>query len=176
MGNIHDTFAITIKKGSEVVGHCPRKILALCSIFIRRGGKITCQVTGSRRYSSDLPQGGLEIPCKLTFYTSKKSEADKTEKLIKNSLSKNITDTIIAVDTRLSNHPFASTSKPLHFNASTSLASINLDGDVEQPVKKQKVGSKEVEEIIMGNELSDRHINMAQNLLKSQFPQFNGFN
>ena len=27
----------------------------------------------------------------------------------------------------------------------------------------------------MGNELSDLHVNMAQNLLKAQFPQFNGF-
>ena len=39
----------------------------------------------------------------------------------------------------------------------------------------QKISSKEVEEIIMGNELSDLHVNMAQNLLKAQFPQFNGF-
>ena len=26
-----------------------------------------CQVTGKRRYSSDLVQGGVEIPCTLTF-------------------------------------------------------------------------------------------------------------
>ena len=96
MGNIHDTFAVAIKKNSKVVGHCPRKFSVPCSIFIRRGGKIPCQVTDSRRYLSDLPQGGLEIPCKLMFYASKKSEADKTEKMVKNSLSKNI---IIAVDT-----------------------------------------------------------------------------
>ena len=60
VGNIHDTFGVASKKDSEVVGHCPRKISALCSIFIRRGGKIACQVTGRRRYSSDLPQRGLE--------------------------------------------------------------------------------------------------------------------
>ena len=49
VGNVHDTFAVAIKKDGEVVGHCPRKISALCSFFIRRGGKITCQVTGRRR-------------------------------------------------------------------------------------------------------------------------------
>lgn len=48
VGNIHDTFAVAIKKDGEVVGHCPRRISAVCSIFIRRGGKITCQVTGRR--------------------------------------------------------------------------------------------------------------------------------
>lgn len=38
----------------------------------------------------------------------------------------------------------------------------------------QKLSSKEVEDIIMGNELSDLHINMAQNLLKAQFSCLKG--
>jgi len=29
VGNIHDTFAVAIKKDGKVVGHCPRKISAL---------------------------------------------------------------------------------------------------------------------------------------------------
>ena len=33
----------------------------------KSGSSITCKVTGSRRYSSDLPQGGLEVPCTLEF-------------------------------------------------------------------------------------------------------------
>ena len=37
------------------------------SLFLRRGGSIRCKVTGSRHYSSDLPQGGLKIPCSLLF-------------------------------------------------------------------------------------------------------------
>jgi len=51
------------------VGHVPRLILMVCSIFIRRGGTIACVVTGPRQYSSDLPQGGLEIPCRYIFQT-----------------------------------------------------------------------------------------------------------
>ena len=31
------------------------------------GDTIDCFVSGSRRHSSDLPQGGLEVPCKLVF-------------------------------------------------------------------------------------------------------------
>ena len=71
VGNVY-TFAVAFKKDGEIVGNYPRKISAICSIFIRHGGKITCQVTGRRQHSSDLPQGGLEIPGKLTFHTNKK--------------------------------------------------------------------------------------------------------
>ena len=38
-----------------------------CAVFIRLGGIINCKVEGNQRYSSDLPQGGMEIPCKLIF-------------------------------------------------------------------------------------------------------------
>ena len=41
---------------------------------------------------------------------------------------------------------------------------------MKQPANKQKLGSKDVKNIIMGIELSDQHINMAQSILKSQFP------
>ena len=102
-------------------------------------------------------------------------QSGQTEKLIKNSLSKAILDAITAVDARISNLPATSTSAPQYVSASISLTSINLDDDVEQPAKKQKTGNKEVDEIIVGKELSDLHINMAQNLLKAQFPEFNGF-
>ena len=152
MGNVYDTFEVAVKKDDEIVGHCPRKLSAICSIFIRRGGKITCQVTGRRQHPSDLPQGGLEIPCKLTFHTNKKREADKTAKLIKNALSKNITNTETAVDVNFSSCP-TSASKSQHSSSSVSFASINLDDDMEQPAKKQKLGSKDVEDIIMGIEL-----------------------
>ena len=66
--NVADRYAVTVKKHSgETVGHLPKKISMLCSMFIDKGGDITCVVTGNRRYSSDLIQGGLEIPCSLVF-------------------------------------------------------------------------------------------------------------
>ena len=37
------------------------------SLFLLKNGTIDCVVIGGRRYSSDLPQGGLEIPCKSIF-------------------------------------------------------------------------------------------------------------
>ena len=36
-------------------------------MFIQRGGDIIATVTGRLRYSPDLVQDGLEIPCELTF-------------------------------------------------------------------------------------------------------------
>lgn len=61
------------------------KISALCSLFLRHGGTITCMVTGKRRHSQDLPQGGLDIPCTLTFVGNQKN-IDMVEKLVKKSL------------------------------------------------------------------------------------------
>ena len=63
----HDLFAVVICKSDIVVGHVLKRILSICSSFLRRGGTITCKVTGPRRYSADLLQGGLEIPYKLIF-------------------------------------------------------------------------------------------------------------
>ena len=51
---------MAIKKGSVVVEHVPRKISAVCSLFLR-AGTITAIVTDSCQYSNDLPQG--KVPC-----------------------------------------------------------------------------------------------------------------
>ena len=40
--NHHDPYAVTVSKNGIAVGHVPRKILALCSLFIRHGGTISC--------------------------------------------------------------------------------------------------------------------------------------
>ena len=67
---------MAVVKDGVIIGHLPRKISKICSLFLR-GGTISCIVSGGRRYSADLPQGGLEIPCKLLF----KGKAKKMEKL-----------------------------------------------------------------------------------------------
>jgi len=61
-----DWYAVAVIKDSG--GHVPQKNLTLCSTFIEQGsGDITYIVMGSRRYSSDLVQGSLEIPCTYIF-------------------------------------------------------------------------------------------------------------
>ena len=81
--NVQDRYAVSVKRG-VVVGHLPRKISRLCSLFLRRGGIIICTVSGGRRYSVDLPQGGIEVPCKLLF-KHKPKELRKIKKVLKES-------------------------------------------------------------------------------------------
>ena len=65
--NPRDRYAIAVCKGAEIVGHVPRYISTLCSLFIRRGGTLYAIVLGGRQYSKDLVQGGMEVPCRLHF-------------------------------------------------------------------------------------------------------------
>ena len=59
----------------EMTNHLlPRKVSRVCSIFLRREGCISCLVHGRRRYSEDLPQGGLEIPCRLDMFEGEVKE------------------------------------------------------------------------------------------------------
>ena len=50
------------EKGT-IIRHLPRKVSWVCSLFLPRRGTIECTVTGRRKYSADLAQGGLEVPC-----------------------------------------------------------------------------------------------------------------
>ena len=78
--NQRDRYAVAIKKNDgTILGHVPRKIskLPVCSLFLQRGGSIECIVSGRRRYSADLQQGGLEIPSKLIF----KASSNEVQKL-----------------------------------------------------------------------------------------------
>ena len=79
-----DPYAVAVIKAGEIVGHIWCTILTLCSLFLARGGNITCEVIGNRQYSRNLPQGGLELPCKLTFSISSK-EIAKVKRLIQSA-------------------------------------------------------------------------------------------
>ena len=62
--NVHDRYAVAILEQDIccTMGHIPCKISKECFYFIKTGGLIKVKITGQRR-RSDLPQGGLEIPC-----------------------------------------------------------------------------------------------------------------
>ena len=63
--NVTDRYAVAVTKDDVIVGYLPKKYSKIVSLFIKRGGSISCKVIGRRCYSRDLPQGGVEIPCKL---------------------------------------------------------------------------------------------------------------
>ena len=171
----------------RVVGHVPRRISAICSLFIRRGGRILCTVSGSRRYSADLPQGGVAIPMKLIFTATREQEATKAKKLIEGTLCINVTWDVTSSEERVeaiseaqgtsnSASP-AVTSCKLGQSVSATEKVVNLiDHElhiVEEPSKK-KAKFINLEGIIMGDQLTDIEINVAQSLLKKQFPKLNG--
>ena len=81
-GNAHDHFAVKVVKSGSIVGHLPKKISSMCSLFLRRRGVITCKITDpQKQYSRDLEQGGLEIPCLLLFQADQEL-LEKARKLL----------------------------------------------------------------------------------------------
>ena len=70
--NVHDPFAVKVMKAGSTVGHLPKKISSTCSLFIMKGRVILCKVSDpNRKYSRDLAQGGLKIPCVITLQGNK---------------------------------------------------------------------------------------------------------
>ena len=102
----------------RLVGHVPRRISSSCSVFIRRGcrSSIKCLITGSRCHSSDLPQGGLEIPCILIFTTKCAELRDKTKKVLESVLSVKVCEMDIATRSK----------QGFNFNKRKNLANSNL--------------------------------------------------
>ena len=80
-GNAADAYAVSVVKEGSIIGHLPQRISCVSTLFIRRGVAIRCRVTVRRRYSAELPQGGLEIPCFLLFEGNAK-EIKKLAKLL----------------------------------------------------------------------------------------------
>ena len=195
-GNIHDPSAVAITKDSVIVGHVPRAISAVCSSFIRRGGLILCRVSGSRRYSSDLPQGGLEVPCVLTFRVSKIKEIEKARNLIDSEsasfhikvgevektedLNHLSIDTPVlescSIEKNAKNFQDSSTTVLKDSTNSYALLMSDPDDDNKPLAKKRQLSDPEIEDLIMGAELTDRPINLAQKILQEQFPHLNGLN
>ena len=69
-----DPYAVAVTKshtgvvGMEIVGHVLHYLSTLYLLFIRQSGAVYwCIATGMHRYSKNLSQGGMEIPCKYNF-------------------------------------------------------------------------------------------------------------
>ena len=181
VGNSNDPLSVAVKKlmdgNNTIVGHIPRRISPLCSVFIRRGGSITCIVDGPRRYSADLPQGGLELPCKLLFSSPSLLESNKMKTLVQSAMEKShLEPKNESTNSRLTSTNAAATTEPLMDCSSAATQGddhVAVDDIVCSPPKKTFQTFDE-EGIIMGNELTDIEINLAQQLLKAQFNSING--
>ena len=50
LDNVHDCYAVCVMRHGTIIGHIPQQISCVCSPFLRRGGQISCKVTGSQGY------------------------------------------------------------------------------------------------------------------------------
>ena len=77
-GNRNNVFAVAMQSDGNIVGHVPRHISCICTLFIRRGGVLNCLITGSRRYSRDLPQEAWRFHAN-TFFLETKILSNRSE-------------------------------------------------------------------------------------------------
>ena len=186
-GNRFDSFAIVvISEDGEIIGHVPKLISAAASLFLRYSGLIKCKVTGSRQYSRNLPQGGLEIPCKLTFAGSEKY-IGKVKKLLKLSISDSDSQTVsVVVDTAGGSSSSRSMEKATDTSGNSGNANsearvdvvLEVDDDDDDGGKRRKVDDVgewikiqnmvlrlSDKAVLLNGELNDKLINAAQKLL-----------
>ena len=145
IGNAQDTHTVAIRKTIDgevtTVGHVPRHISSICSIFIRRGGVIVCKVQGSRQYSADLPQGGLEIPYTLRFTSHIEKEADKAERLLESALGSKCKK----VPEELKSH----------LETSVPVPAANLTDEAVEAQQLKKLSAKDVVDLVVDDEVEE---------------------
>ena len=164
--NRSDRYAVAVIKSDTTVGHVPRKFSAVCALFLNRGGTMICKVTGERLYSRDLPQGGMEIPCRYIF-RGQSTDIEKVKKvfnLVFSDADKNI-PTMIQSSVKIAGfEPVGNKRKVEEVQSSEEwlvFESVYLDYYDKQL-------------IINGSELNDKHITFGLRLLKHQFQHING--
>jgi len=183
-GNDFDCFAVSVMKDAVIVGHVPRRISSICSMFLLNDGTIKCEITGRRRYSRSIPQGGLEVPCRLLFEGSKKYVDMASRKLEQLRIAEKKT---VGVSPEEPKEP-KSKSKVVDLTPATKRAKLfhceeieNDDGGKEAEVDGEwvkifnstlKISDRFL--LLSGKQLTDVHINAAQKLLLHQFPTYQG--
>ena len=123
-----------------------------------------CEVTGRRRFSADLPQGGLEVPCTLIFTGAGKYIA-KVQKLVQLARSSGLDVSFSASEPgSLPEQP----NKKLKTekDASSEDSWLQLDGLTLSQFDRNALCD--------GKRLNDNHINLSQALLRKQFPSIDG--
>ena len=142
---MHDPYAVVVvSNGPTVVGYVPRAISYVC-------------------HSRDLPQGGLEVPCKLIF-SGESLLLIKVQKLLKDTAESGLfTISKARTDSRL----------PKDLNKQNTARVRN--SDVWVKFNRMFLLQTDKYELLEGRWLTDKHVNYAQSLLRSQFPHIDGW-
>ena len=59
-GNLHELYAVAVKKLDLIFGHLPCTISTLYHLYLLRGRIITCTVSGIKKYLDGLHQDLME--------------------------------------------------------------------------------------------------------------------
>ena len=74
---VEDKYAIAIISNNQAVGHIPKFLSKSTFFFLKHGATLTIKMKGERRYSFDLPRGGVEIPAEFIYKSEKKEPIDQ---------------------------------------------------------------------------------------------------
>ena len=66
---VEDKYSIAVLDNEQTIGHVPKFLSQLIFFFLKYEGTLSIKVTGERRFSFDLSQGGMEIPADFVFKT-----------------------------------------------------------------------------------------------------------
>ena len=179
------------------MGHVPHLISASCSLCLRkRGSAIHCKITGTRRYSRDLPQGGFEVPCVFKF-SGESTAIDKLKILIQEVLIYEMPAVAVSVNDNVPTSevmPISDDNESCDEDCERSLTSDGRDGTQDSKIRKidsevDSIGSMDSTWVIISGiklkiedkvillqeqQLHDNHINFAQALMKAKFSTFAG--
>ena len=166
-----DTLSPCACKDTRVVGHVARKISTVAYLFLRKGGAISCVVTGTRRYLYDLPQGGMEIPCLLKFRGNKEI-LQKINQLLHSQDKDEDANVKVPVEEPPAK-VLKSGSSSMHMSLKT-MFKTNDDANIWIKCHRGLLSLNDKEISQKGDELSDKHMQFAQKLIKEQFSKING--
>ena len=173
--NLCDRYAVSTILQGTIVGHVPKNISCLCSLFLGQGGKITATVTGNRQRSYDLPQGGLEIPCLLTF-RGLQQQIEKVKHLIEELKLGKTQSLVESVDAtsreRAEQDRQIKVEDKVEKDSMTSVSSCE-EAPMSPWIQFQKwtLTLLDRDQLTKGEKLSDNVINFVQTLLRHQFPR-----
>ena len=175
LANIHDPFAAKVMKAGSTVGHLLKKISSTCSLFIMKSGVISCKVTDpNRKYSRDLAEGGLEIPCVITLQGTKKlvEKAKKLLNLSKKGLKPTGEVSVLSASPDPNLKWIKSEQNEMEVDQSQdqpiACVWVKFPGTRIQLFADNKMMIEE------HHRLNDRHINFVQAMLRAQFPKCDG--
>jgi hypothetical protein len=177
-GNLHDLYAVAVVRQGNIVGHIPRKISTICHLFLRHGGEMICQIVGARRYSADLPQGGLEVPCYVTFIGSG-PEIDKVKKMLDIASKTKVVADVAVFDDAQSSPPRKKLRQDdvaieIEDDEEIENSHTCMHGNVWIEFNGHMVTRSDEWDLLHDEKLNDRHINLSQKMLHKQFPETEG--